>query len=51
VLTASPALAQKKIRFRARPTAKSRSATPIPTSGPASAYGTIGKSITAYFKM
>ena len=34
----------------ARPTPRSRSARPMPYSGPASAYGTIGKVEAAYFK-
>ena len=36
---------------RASPTPRSRSARPMPYSGPASAYGVIGKTEAAYFKM
>ena len=35
---------RRRSTTRARPTPRSRSATPMPYSGPASAYGTIGKS-------
>jgi hypothetical protein len=45
------ALRQKKVRLPARPIPKSRSATIVPYSGPASAYGIIGKTEEAYFKM
>ena len=45
-----PGRARRRNTIRARPTPRSRSATSMPYSGPASAYGTIGKTIAAYFK-
>ena len=43
--------ARRRSTTRVHPTPRSGSATPIPTPGNASAYGQIGKTIEAYFKM
>src|SRR3954470_11332896 len=50
ILTATPALAQKQYDTGVTDT-EIKIGNTIPYSGPASAYGIIGKTLTAYFKM